>query len=84
MKSRRDLLGQREQPVSVAVPHRPQLARFIQAGVIPTSTNAVLCEAHRTWHRPEAAALSRLYGLVSPNYAAVAESHQKAQEAMRH
>ena len=33
---------------------RTTLARFIQADVIPTSTNAVLCETHRTWNRPEA------------------------------
>jgi len=29
---------------------RTTLARFTQAGVIPTSANAVLCEAHRTWN----------------------------------
>ena len=59
------------------------LARFAQAGIIPTSTNAVLSEVHRTWNRPEAAEVAKLYGLVSPNYAAVAESYQKAQEAAR-
>jgi nicotinamidase-related amidase len=59
------------------------IARFVQAGVVPTSTNAVLSETHRTWNRPEAAELAKLYGLVSPNYAAVAESYQKAQEAAR-
>ena len=40
---------------------RTTLARFAQAGVIPTSTNAVLCEIHRTWNRPEAAELAKLY-----------------------
>jgi nicotinamidase-related amidase len=59
------------------------VARFIQAGVIPTSTNAVLSETHRTWNRPEAAELAKLYGLVAPNYAAVVESYQKAQEVAR-
>ncbi len=59
------------------------LARFAQAGVIPTSTNAVLSEVHRTWNRPEAAELAKLYALVAPNYAAVAESYQKAQEAAK-
>jgi nicotinamidase-related amidase len=59
---------------------RTSLARFSQAGVIPTSTNAVLSETHRTWNRPEAAELAKLYGLVAPNYAAVIESYQRAQE----
>ena len=60
---------------------RTSLARFTQAGVIPTSANAVLSEVHRTWNRPDAGELAKLYGLVAPNYAAVAESYQKAQEA---
>ena len=62
---------------------RTTLARFTQAGVIPTSTNAVLSEVHRTWNRPEAAELAKLYSLVSPNYAAVVESYQKAQDVVR-
>jgi nicotinamidase-related amidase len=62
---------------------RTSIARFAQAGVIPTSTNAVLSETHRTWNRPEAAELAKLYGLVAPNYAAVAESYYKAQEVAR-
>jgi nicotinamidase-related amidase len=59
---------------------RTTLARFIQAGVIPTSTNAVLSETHRTWARPEAAELAKLYALAAPNYAAVIESYVKALE----
>jgi nicotinamidase-related amidase len=59
---------------------RTTLVRFGQAGVVPTSTNAVLSEAHRTWARPEAAELAKLYALVAPNYAAVIESYQKAKE----
>ena len=62
---------------------RTTLARFVQAGVVPTSTNAVLSEAHRTWNRPEAAELAKLYALAAPNYAALIESHQRAQEAAR-
>jgi nicotinamidase-related amidase len=62
---------------------RTTLARFIQAGVVPTSTNAVLSEAHRTWNRPEAAELAKLYALVAPNYAAVIESYQKAQDVAK-
>jgi nicotinamidase-related amidase len=59
------------------------LARFTQAGVVPVSTNAVLSEVHRTWNIPQAAEVAKLYGLVAPNYAAVAESYQRAQEAAR-
>ncbi|AXB76664.1 isochorismatase family protein [Novosphingobium sp. P6W] len=59
------------------------LARFVQGGVKPTSTNALLSELHRTWARPEAAELAQLYGLAAPNYAAVMESYQSAQKAAR-
>ena len=62
---------------------RTTLARFVQAGVVPTSANAVLCEVHRTWNRPEAAELAKLYVLVAPNYGALIESYQKAQEAAK-
>lgn len=62
---------------------RTSVARFSQAGVIPTSTNAVLSETHRTWNRPEAGELAQLYALVSPNYAAVIESFTKAQQAAK-
>jgi isochorismate hydrolase len=59
---------------------RTSLARFVQGGVVPTSTNAVLSEVHRTWNRPDAAEIGKLYAHVSPNYAAVVESYRKAQE----
>jgi nicotinamidase-related amidase len=62
---------------------RTTVARFTQAGVIPTSANAVLCEIHRTWNRPEAAELAKLYSMVAPNYAAVMESYQKAQDVIK-
>ena len=62
---------------------RTTLARFAQAGVIPTSANAVLSEMHRTWNRPEAAELAKLYALATPHYAAVVESYQKAQDAIK-
>ncbi len=48
---------------------------------IPTTANAVLSEVHRTWNRADAAEVAKLYGMVAPNYAAVAESYQRAQEA---
>jgi len=59
---------------------RTTLARFAQAGIVPTTANAVICELHRTWNRPEAAELAKLYTIVAPNYTAVMESYQKAQE----
>jgi len=58
---------------------RVTVARFAQAGVIVTSANAVLCEVHRTWNRPDAADLAKLYTMVAPNYAALIESYNKAQ-----
>ena len=61
---------------------RTTLARLAQAGVVPITANAVLGEVHRTWNRPEAAEIAKLYTLISPNYAAVAESYKKAQDAI--
>lgn len=60
---------------------RISLARFVQGGVKPISTNALLAELHRTWARPEAADLAQLYGVVAPNYGAVIESYVRAQQA---
>jgi len=60
---------------------RTTVARFTQAGIVPTSANAVLCELQRTWNRSDAADFAKLYGIVAPNYNAVAESYQRAQEA---
>ena len=62
---------------------RTTVARFAQAGIVPTSANAVLCELQRTWNRSDAADFAKLYGMVAPNYTAVAESYQKAQEALK-
>ena len=62
---------------------RTTLARFVQGGVIPTSTNAVLSETHRTWNRAEAAEIAKLYALVAPNFQAVFESYQKAQDVAK-
>lgn len=62
---------------------RTSLARFTQAGVVPTTANAVICEVHRTWNRPDAAELAELYTMVSPNYRAVMESYQKAREVFK-
>src|SRR6266446_508515 len=62
---------------------RTTLARFVQAGVVPTTANAVICELQRTWNRPDAAQFAQLYTMVAPNYAAIIESYQKAQEVAR-
>jgi nicotinamidase-related amidase len=59
---------------------RTTLARFAQSGVVPTSTNAVICELHRTWRRPEAAEIADIYTVATPNYRAVMESYQKAKD----
>jgi len=59
---------------------RTTVARFDQAGIVPTSANAVLCELQRTWNRADAAEFAKLYGMVAPNYTAVNESYQRAQE----
>ena len=40
---------------------RTTLARFTQAGIVPTSTNVVICELHRTWRRPEAGEIAEIY-----------------------
>ena len=62
---------------------RVTVARFAQAGVIPTSANAVLCELQRTWNRKDAADFAKLYTMVAPNYGAVMESYQKAQAVLK-
>lgn len=63
---------------------RTSLARFAQAGVVPTSANAVLCELQRTWNRPDAAEVAQFYTMVAPNYAAVMESYNRAQDVALH
>ena len=59
---------------------RTTLARFAQSGVVPTTANAVICELHRTWRRPEAAEIADIYTVATPNYRAVMESYQKAKD----
>ena len=62
---------------------RATLARLTQAGVIPMSTPAVFCELQRTWNRPDAADFAALYAAYAPNYKAVMESYQRAQEVLK-
>jgi nicotinamidase-related amidase len=57
------------------------VARMTAAGIIPVTTNTVLCEFQRTWARPDAAKWGALYSELVPNYHAVAESYARAQEA---
>jgi nicotinamidase-related amidase len=57
---------------------RTTLARFTQAGIVPTSANVVMCELHRTWRRPEAAEIANIYAVTTPNYRTVMESYQNA------
>jgi hypothetical protein len=59
---------------------RTTLARSVQAGVVPTTANAVICEIHRTWNPTE---LAQLYTMIAPNYRAVMESYQRAQQARK-
>ncbi len=54
------------------------MLRMAQAGIIPASTNAVVCEFQRTWNRPDAAEFGALYPIFNPNYGAVIESYQRA------
>lgn len=62
---------------------RTTLARLTQAGIIPTTTNAVLSEVQRTWNRPDAARWGALYDELVPNYRAASESFRRAQEAAK-
>jgi nicotinamidase-related amidase len=59
------------------------LLRMTQAGIIPVTTNVVLCEFQRTWARPDAAQWGALYNELVPHYRAVSESYQRAQEAAK-
>ena len=56
------------------------LARLVQAGVVPITTNAVVGELQRTWNRPDAAKFAELYGMFAPHYRAAIESFQRAHE----
>jgi nicotinamidase-related amidase len=62
---------------------RITMVRLAQAGVVPTSANAVMCEFQRHWNRPNNEQFAALYVDVAPNYGAVIESFLKAQEAAR-
>lgn len=59
------------------------LARMVQGGIIPATTNVILCEFQRTWNRPDAAQWGALYSELVPHYRAVGESYLRAQEAAK-
>jgi nicotinamidase-related amidase len=59
------------------------IARLAAAGIIPVSTNAVLCEFQRTWNRPDWAEWGAIYQQLVPHYKAVAESYQRAQKVAK-
>jgi nicotinamidase-related amidase len=59
------------------------VARAVQAGIIPVSTNVVLCELQRTWNRPDAAKWGAIYAQIVPNYRAAIESYQRAQQTAK-
>jgi nicotinamidase-related amidase len=59
------------------------IARAVQGGIVPVTTNVVLCELQRTWNRPDAAKWGAIYGQIVPNYRAAIESYQRAQEAAK-
>ena len=62
---------------------RTTLARLTQGGVIPVTTNVVMGEFQRTWNRPDAMQWGAFYNGLVPNYRAVSESYQKAQDVAK-
>ena len=62
---------------------RITMARLAQAGIVPISANAVMCEFQRHWNRSNNDQFAALYVQVAPNYGAVIESFRSAQEAAR-
>lgn len=56
--------------------------RLMMAGVIPITTTAVLSEILKTWRHKEAAVYAKGMSTVMPNYLALIESYQKAQQVV--
>jgi len=57
------------------------MARLVQAGVVPTTTNAVGGELQKTWNRNDAAEYAAIYGELAPNYASAIESYYAPKQA---
>jgi len=51
--------------------------------ILAATANAVISETFRTWNRPEAPELAKLLMTVAPNFTAVVESYQKAQDVIK-
>lgn len=62
---------------------RVTLARLTQAGVIPTTVNAVVSEAQRRWRGPLDAEFAQLYVKTAPSYGAVIECYTRALQSAR-
>jgi len=56
------------------------LARLVQAGVVPITTQPGLGGLQPTRYRPDAAKFADLYGAFAPHYRAAIESYQRALE----
>lgn len=59
------------------------MSRAVQAGIIPVTSNVVLCEIQRTWNRQDATQWGALYADLVPNYRLGVESYNRAQEAAK-
>ncbi|HTO03991.1 MAG TPA: isochorismatase family protein, partial [Opitutus sp.] len=59
------------------------LMRMAHAGIIPATTNVILCEFQRTWNTPQAAQWGALYNELVPHYNAVSESYQRAADVAK-
>ena len=59
---------------------RTTLARLVQGGVVPVTTNVVIGELQRTWARPDAEAWGALYSEMVPHYRAATESWRAGKE----
>ncbi|HEY0686164.1 MAG TPA: isochorismatase family protein [Steroidobacter sp.] len=56
---------------------RVTLARIVQAGVVPTSVNAVISELQHRWRGPLDADFAAMYMKAVPSYAAVVDCHTR-------
>jgi nicotinamidase-related amidase len=61
------------------VASRSTIARFVQAGIVPISTAALVCGFQQTWKRSDADQFSRLHELFVPGYREVQENFRNDQ-----
>ena len=55
------------------------IARFVQAGIVPISTAALVCGFQQTWKRPNADEFNELHALFAPGYREVLENFRRTQ-----